>query len=191
MNVNDAIKKRRSIRRFKQEKVSRVSLRELLDSARLASSGGNMQKLRYIVIETEDIVKKVFEQTAWGGHVKPKRNPEWGVSAPLTFILLTASDPTGLLAVADASAAIQNMQLKATAMGLGCCWIGAFKAENVSEILELPEDIKPVFLLAIGVPDESPLQEDIENGDDTKYYLDDDDRLHVPKLTVDSLTQWV
>ena len=191
MDINDAIKRRRTIRQFQQEKVNKSDIIELLEVARLAPCGGNMQKIRFMVIETEDTVKKVFEQTAWGGHVKPKRNPEWGKTAPLTFLLVTAPATTGQIGAVDAAAAIQNMMLKATAIGLGCCWIGAFKADKVAEVLELPSEIKPLFLLAIGVPAESPLQEDIEAGDDIKYYLDDNNCLHVPKYTVDAITSWV
>ncbi len=191
MDVKDAIRRRRTIRQFKQEKVGKESIMKLIDAARFAPCGGNMQKLRFMVIEKEETVKKIFEQTVWGGHVKPRRNPEWGVSAPLSFILVTSPVNAGQVAVADAGAAIENMLLQAVGMGLGCCWIGAFKVDNVAEILQLSKDLKPVFLLAIGVPAESPLQEDIKEGDDVKYYLDDNNCLHVPKYTVDSITTWI
>jgi len=191
MKTKEAIQKRRTIRRYKQEMVSEADIRELLNAARLASCGGNMQRLRYIVVQSQDLVKKVFDETAWGGAVKPNRNPVWGENAPLSFILLTGPAGTSGLIHADAGAAIANMQLCATDMGLGCCWIGAYQKEPVKEILAMPENREPVYLLAIGYPDESPVQEDIEAGGVTKYYLDDEDVLHVPKYTIDALSEWV
>ncbi len=192
MNLSDAIKKRRSIRRYKQEPVGEKLLVELIDSARLAPSGGNMQHLRYIVIRTPELVQKVFSLTGWGGHVRPKRSPEWLKDAPPVFIAVVVSaEPLKNLKLihADAGAAIQNILLKAVDLGLGCCWIGNFK-EDVNSILGLGADTAVIYLVAVGHPDENPLQEDISNGDSTKYYLDDKDVLHVPKLKVETITEW-
>ena len=191
MNIKEAIEKRRTVRRFKQEIVKDDEIRELLNAARLASCGGNMQRIRYLVIQSGEIVHKIFNETAWAGLVKPNRNPEWGKSAPLTFILLTGPANPGAVVHADAGAAIENMQLCATEKGLGCCWIGAFKKKQVNEILALPQHKEPLYLLAVGYPDESPIQEDINADASPAYYLVDNDRLHVPKYTVDALTEWV
>ncbi len=191
MNTKEVIAKRRTIRRFKQELVSDNDIKELLNAARLASCGGNMQLLRYIVVKSQNLVKQVFEETAWGGLVNPNRNPVWGENAPLSFILLTCPANSSNLIHADAGAAIENMQLCATELGLGCCWIGAFQQDPVIKILSLPVDREPVYLLAVGYPDESPVQEDIDTGGSPKYYLDAADVLHVPKYTVDALSEWV
>lgn len=193
MEFIDTLKKRRTIRFYKQEKVGRGSLEKLLEAARLAPCGGNMQRLRYVVI-SEDVekVRAVFEQTAWGASVKPRRSPEWGKNAPLAFILLTCAGDGTSVAHADAGAAVQNMQLAATDLGLGCCWIGSFNHAKTAEILEVPEDVTTLYLVAVGHPEEAyPVSEDAVEGDSIKYYLDDDDRLHVPKLTVESLSQWI
>ena len=191
MKTKEAIEKRRTIRRFKQKSVSNDEIRELLDAARLASSGGNMQQIRFHVIQKNDVVKQVFDTTLWAAFVKPNRTPEWGKNAPLSFILLTGPENAGSLICADAGAAIENMQLCATEMGVGCCWIGSFGKEKVSTILSLPEDMEALYLLAVGYPDESPIQEDIDINGSPKYYLDEDDCLHVPKYTVDALTEWI
>jgi nitroreductase len=143
MELLEAIKKRRSIRKFKQLKVDDSILAELIDAARLAPCGGNMQQLRYIVIREPELIKKIFEITAWAGHVQPKRNPVIGVSAPTAFIAITSSakNPPH----ADAGAAIQNMMLRGLEFDLGFCWIGAFKPQKANEILGLPEGIRMNF----------------------------------------------
>ncbi len=192
MNLSDAIKNRRSIRRYKQKPVEDRLLLELIDSARFAPSASNLQQLRYIAITSPGTVKNIFLQTGWGGSVKPKRSPEWLKDAPLSFIAVIApaeSVKNFKHIYADAGAAIQNILLKAVELGFGTCWIGSFK-EEVNSILGLGPDTAVMYLVAVGYPDESPIQEDIGNGDSIKYYLDDKDVIHVPKLKVDAITQW-
>lgn len=190
MEFSTVVHGRRTVRRFKQIQVQESELREMLNAARLASSGGNLQPLRYIVVQQPELVSGIFENTAWGGLVKPRRNPEPGSTAPLTFIAVASSRDGSNILHADAGAAIQSMTLAAYALGLGCCWIGAFRRENVDIILNLPEDLTVIYLLAVGYPDEVPVQEDIAAGMAIQYYLDDHDVLHVPKLTVDAITEW-
>ena len=63
--------------------------------------------------------------------------------------------------------------------------------EKLHGLLGLQEKQEVFFLLAIGVPDEQPVSEDISDPKDVKYYLDDNNQLHVPKLTVDTITRWL
>lgn len=193
MDLKEVLEKRRTIRFYKQERVSRRLLEKLVEAARLAPCGGNMQRLRYIVIsEDREKVREVFEQTAWGAFVKPRRTPKWGVNAPPAFILLTAKGEVSQVVHADSGAAIQNMQLAATELGLGCCWIGSFNHEKIAEMLALPDEEAPIYLVAVGWPDEPwPIAEEAGEGDSVKYYLDDENRLHVPKLTLGALTEWI
>lgn len=192
MELSEAIRKRRTIRRYKQKPVEDKLLLELIDAARLAPSGGNMQQLRYIAVRNPENVRKVFSQTAWGGSVRPRRSPEWLKDAPSAFIAVTAASESLKnlkLIHADAGAAIQNILLRAVELGLGTCWIGSFK-EEVNTILELGGDTAVVYLVAVGYPDEYPVQEDIAAGESTKYYLDEKDVIHVPKLKPEAITSW-
>lgn len=190
MEFNELLKKRRTVRRFKQVQVFDKDVRYILEAARLASCGGNVQKLRYIVAQDKQLVKDIFENTAWAGLVSPKRSPEWGKNAPLTFIVITAPRDTEGVIQANAGAAVQSMEYAAVDAGLGACWIGAYKKENVEKILDLPEHEETLYLLAVGYPDEEPVHEDIDSGESMKYYLDDEDILHVPKFKIDAITQW-
>ena len=56
----------------------------------------------------------------------------------------------------DTAAAIENLLLLATSLGLGSCWVGAFDEEELKEVLELPENIKPLAVIPIGYPAEDP-----------------------------------
>lgn len=191
MTILEALKARRTIRLFKQANVSSDDLRDMLDAARQTSCACNGQLLRYVVVKSSDDVKNVFEQTAWAGLVKPRRTPVWGVSAPAAFIAVVGPKDANSMTYADAGAAIQSMQIAAYEKGLGCCWLGAINREKLHGLLGLQEKQEVFFLLAVGVPAEQPVSEDISDPKDVKYYLDDNNQLHVPKLTVDAITRWL
>ena len=191
MTILEALKARRTIRLFKQASVSSDDLRDMLDAARQTSCACNGQLLRYVVVKSSDDVKNVFEQTAWAGLVKPRRTPVWGVSAPAAFIAVVGPKDANSMTYADAGAAIQSMQIAAYEKGLGCCWLGAINREKLHGLLGLQEKQEVFFLLAVGVPAEQPVSEDISDPKDVKYYLDDNNQLHVPKLTVDAISKWL
>ena len=91
---------------------------------------------------------------------------------------------------ADAGAAIQSMEYAAWEENIGSCWIGPFNKEKTAEILELEKE-KLLFLVALGYKGEEPVQDEITLSDSPKYYLDENDVLHIPKYTVDAITKFV
>lgn len=190
MEFSDILKQRRSIRRFKQQEIPLSILTDLIDAAAVAPSGANNQPLRYVLIREKELLKAVFEQTAWGGHVRPRRDPEFGVTSPTAFLAVCAADqgnqtPTPAAAV-DAGAAIQSILFRAVDLGLGACWIGAFNRRNVNELLRL-DGLTAIYLVGLGYPAETPVLQRIRMGDSTKYFLDEQDVIHVPKYTVNDI----
>ena len=192
MEFSEAVLARRSIRRYRQERVGDDVLRKLIEFARVAPSGRNAQNLRFCVIRSRAMVKTVFDLTAWAGYVTPRRTPVWGKDAPDCFIAVTVDrEKQNPVTHADAGAAIQSILLGAVSLGLGTCWIGAFDKEKARERLGLPDDVQVLYLVALGYPAETPVLEDASDAGQPRYYLDENDRLHVPKLAVDDLTTWV
>ncbi len=188
--MKETLLRRRTIRFYKQVDVARKDLEDLIDVARTTSSASNSQLLRYIVVHTPQLAQEVFKHTAWAALVKPNRTPVWGVSAPRTFIAVIAPVDAKPITFADAGAAIQSMQALATHKGLGCCWLGAINRQRLKEIFKLNDAQQVLFLLAIGVPDEKPVSEDVDSPDKVDYYLDDKNVLHVPKLDAKSVATW-
>ncbi len=190
MEFSDILKQRRSIRRFKQEEIPLAVLKELVDAAALAPSAANNQPLRYVLIREKNLLKAVFEQTTWGGHVRPHRDPEFGVTSPVAFLAVCAADqgsqtPAPAAAV-DAGAAIQSALFRAADLGLGACWIGAFNRQKVNALLGL-DKLTVIYLVGLGVPAESPVLHRIHQDGSTKYYLDSEDVIHVPKYAADDI----
>ena len=82
-----------------------------------------------------------------------------------------------------------SMQFAAVQENLGTCWIGAFNAKEVSEILAIDASEQLIFLLAVGHPAETPVEDTIEANESVAYYLDGFDRLHVPKYKLEAVTR--
>ncbi len=190
MEFMEVATNRRTIRRYKQVQVLDKDLTYMIDMGRRVSCSANIQALRYIIIQNKSLVNDLFETTSWAGFVTPRRTPEFGKNAPLTFIAIYTPGEKGEVIHADAGAAIQAMQFAACDVGLGTCWIGAFNKKRASEILQIPAESRLLYLLAVGYPDEEPVQDDISLDDSAKYYLDDADVLHVPKYKVEAVTDW-
>jgi hypothetical protein len=79
----------------------------------------------------------------------------------------------------DAGAAIENLLLAAWEKGLGGCWIASIDRDRLRTILNVPEHLDIDSVISLGYPAEQPVGEEMT--DSVKYYLDDDDTLHVPK----------
>ena len=179
MDVYEAIKSRRSIRRFKQEAIDGAILERMVDAGRVAPSGANCQPVEFILVTEPGLCKQVFETTAWAGRVTPRRTPKPGQEPTAWIVVLLNSQRGPATAKADAAAAIENMILVAAEEGIGSCWIGSVKREELVKILNISEYCKIDSVVALGYPDESPVAEDTD--EDIAYYLDDNDVLHVPK----------
>ena len=179
MNVYEAITTRRTIRRFKQKAIDSAILERIVNAGRLAPSAANCQPVEFILVTEPDLRKQVFDTTAWGGRVTPRRTPQPGQEPTAWVVVLLNSQRGSLEAKADAAAAIVNMILTAVEKGIGSCWIGSVKREELAKILNIPEYCKIDSVVALGYSDESPVTED--TNEDIAYYLDDKDVLHVPK----------
>ena len=150
MDVMEAVKGRRSIRQFSEKPVEREQLGRLLEAARWAPSGGNLQKWRFVVVTSasqRELVKKFAP----------------GIFAvPTAFIVVCAEVEADAnewkqrLYLADCSIASQNIMLAAYEMGIGTCVALSYAKSAISEILELPENVEPMLVVTLGYPAEDP-----------------------------------
>lgn len=188
MDLTELIKSRRSVRLFKQEPIGTDILLELVDAARFAPSAANRQPLEYIAVTEPGLCEKTFEQLAWAAYVQPRRNPPAG-KRPTAYIvvLINSEAELGDYGRVDAAAAIQNILLAARAKGIGTCWLGSVQREALAAVLGVPGKYRIDSVIALGIADEEPLVEDCA-GDSIKYYLDENDRLHVPKRPLKKVT---
>jgi len=157
MELDKAIKNRRSIRKYKSEPIPESDLKKILEAGRWAPSSGNTQPLEIVVIEKEKQRKRIAEAA----------NDHSFISEAPTVLVACANVPRtrrrygergeNMYIFQDTAAAIQNILLKAYSLGYGSCWVGSFQDQEVEKIINAPEEIKAVAIVTLGIPKESPL----------------------------------
>lgn len=180
MNVREAIENRRTIRKFSDTPIDRADLHELIDCARLAAYGANLQPLKFRTVLDKGELERIFPCIKWAGYLQDG-TPKDGEKPNAYIAILGDTDikPNGAFET-DAGAAVTTMMLRATELSLGTCWIGAINREKIAKELSLPENLKLLYLLAVGVPMQESKICDMKDGD-VKYFMGDDGVLNVPK----------
>ncbi|HOV83178.1 MAG TPA: nitroreductase family protein [Methanothrix sp.] len=152
MEVMEAIRSRRSIRRYQDRPVEPDRLMRVLEAGRIAPSAKNLQDWKFIVVRDGEKRRRLSE-AAMG-------QPQ--VAAAPVVIVACATKPENILPCGqhcypiDLSIALDHMSLAAVAEGLGTCWIGAFYEDRVKEVLGIPAGVRVTSLLTLGYPAESP-----------------------------------
>lgn len=146
------IKERKSVRHYEQKEVAEKDINTILTAAMAAPTAGNKQPWEFIVIKNREKLDNLAEYLPHGKFLK---------NAPLAIIVAGNMDRafTGEekdLWVQDTSAATENLLLAAEAIGLGAVWTAVYpmqdRVKNVSEFLNLPQNVIPLNVIIIGYP---------------------------------------
>ncbi|MGE4289596.1 MAG: nitroreductase family protein [Salinivirgaceae bacterium] len=184
--LRQLVLKNRSYRRFNQAKsISREQLLELVDLARLSASARNQQSLKFYLSNTEAQNKQVFECLAWAGYLKDWPGPVEG-ERPAAYIVICNDTTIAKNHFCDEGIAAQSILLGAVEMGLGGCMIAAINKPKLATILNLPEHLELLLVLALGEPTEQVVIDEIKQGD-YKYWRDNEQVHHVPKRSLEEL----
>lgn len=185
MELKEVIASRRSIRKFRPDPIPDSFINELLEAARLAPSGTNLQPWRFIVVKSPEIRGKLKEAFFLG----------FIAQAPVLFVCCAdlksigttgnrivelkeagafagtdlenfdpSSYPVGQMAEEAARAylslnvaiAVEHLVLRATDLGLGSCWTMMYSPKKLKRILGLDEHLHIVTVVPVGYPDQSP-----------------------------------
>lgn len=155
MDILDIIKSRRSIRDFSDKEIPDGLVRSLIEAIQWAPSAGNLQSRKFFFVWNKQTKTRLS---------KAALDQKFIIQAPLAIVACSdnriqsryGERGTRLYAIQDVAASIQNVLLTAHALGLGSVWIGAFRDEEVSDALQLPDYLKPVALIAVGYPLKTP-----------------------------------
>ena len=148
MEVMEAIRGRRAVRRFTGEKVSLEDMKKILEAGIWAPSGSNVQPWEFILVMDEDNIEKV----------KMISPGLFGNPSALVVLCINRrrAERAGKLgeesALMDVSMAAQNMMLAAYSMGVGSCPVLSFNKAALRELLDIPEHVEPVLILTFGYP---------------------------------------
>lgn len=154
MSVLEVILKRRSIRKYREDPVPEHVLHRLLEAARWAPSGKNLQPWKFILVKDRDIKKRLAQAAAGQGFI---------AKAPVVIAACGFPDECysrmGRYMKSwpvDVAIALEHLILQGWEEGLGTCWIGAFEEKEVKRILHIPDHVKVLALTPIGYPAEIP-----------------------------------
>lgn len=141
---------RRSIRRFLDKPVESEKLDRILKAGMQAPSAHNGQPWEFLVITEQNIKDAVSKMSPWAGMV---------AKAPVTIIVLGNIDTPNVRWIQqDLSACTQNILLQIAEEGLGGCWMGFYpdeeRVKKCSEYFNLPKNIIPFSLIALGYSDD-------------------------------------
>ena len=142
-----AIMQRRSIRSYKPDPIPEDDLRTILEAGRQAPSAGNRQPWEFVVVRDRQQRCDLAQAC---------KNQVWMAEAPVIVCGVGLPQVSERWWRVDTAIAMQNMILAAWALGYGTCWVGAFEEDQVRQVLAIPEDLCPVALTPIGVPDDRP-----------------------------------
>lgn len=188
--LKDLILKNRSYRGFNENRaITRQELTDMVDCARLTASFVNAQPLKYYIAWEKEEVSKIQALTKWARGLPELQLPHPGM-CPTGFIVIlqdTAIGDSLARFQKDCGIVAQTILLRATEMGLGGCMIGNFGAGSVKEALNLPEHLAPLLIVAIGEPAETVVIREIESGESTGYYRNEQDVHYVPKRKLDDI----
>ncbi len=182
MSIKDALKQRRSIRKYTSQPVPDTLVMEVLEAASYAPSAHNSQPWRFIILRDDKVKRELAEQMAeaWAADLKKDgatiekekviERRDRLANAPV--LILACLTMEGLrtfpdmekqqferdLAVESLGAGLENLLLAAHAVGLGACWFcaPAFCKDTVRNVLKIPVSVEPSALIALGYPAESP-----------------------------------
>ncbi len=186
MDIEDVIYKRRTIRRFKQDPIPIDTLKKLINFARVAPAGNNIQCVEYIIVHTPEMREKLFPLVKWAGSLpKEERDPEIDRRPTAYIIVLINTNIKKSYFEFDIGAAVENILLGAVKYGIGSCWMGNINARRIRALLELPDYYEITHVISLGFRDEKSVIEPYK--DSFKYWKDDEGIMHIPKRSLDNI----
>ena len=146
--VLEAIKKRKSVRRYLDKKIPEDILKEIMEAARLAPSASNRQPWKLVIVQDKELRQQLIQASRNQSFVGEASVVIAGCATNINHIM-----PNGVHSYpVDLAIALDHISLQAVELGLGTCWIGAFNQEKVKEILHITDDVTVVCLMTMGYP---------------------------------------
>jgi nitroreductase len=148
MDALEAIRRRRSVRRYTGDPIPREDLEKIVDAGRLAPTGNNRQPWDFIVVTDRAMIDRLKVAAGWMDKAGA--------------IIAVVLDPSSRWWLEDGSAAVENMLIASTALGYGSCWLEGYtlpREEEFKALLGVPEGKRLLTLVPFGVPAERPTVE--------------------------------
>lgn len=155
MDIIEAIKSRKSVRKFSDKKIDSDKLINILEATRFAPSAFNRQEWRFIVVKDPETIHKL---------VKEAKTLPFVAQAPVVIVACAkSSGPTMSCGqpcfVIDVAIALDHMSLAAMEYDVSSCWVSIFNENVVKKIFGVPEKVRVIALMLLGYPSEQIFSE--------------------------------
>ncbi|WP_036612493.1 nitroreductase family protein [Oribacterium sp. P6A1] len=180
----DIVIKNRSYRGYNEDrKITKEELFDLIDTARITASAANKQPLKYYIAQEKEEVEGILGLTRWGGALPELHLPKDGTHPAAFVVILQDKDiqPNTQAVMIDVGIAAQTLLLAAAEKDLGGLMIRNFGLEPLTEYLNLPENLVPLLVIALGEPAETVKLVDLPKDGSINYYRDENGTHFVPK----------
>ncbi len=141
MDVSEAIRTQRAVRRFTEQPLPEEAIRAILNAGRRAQSSKNTQPWQFVAIRDKNTLKQLAECGAYAGHL----------AGAACGVALISPNPTGF----DLGQAAACMQLAAWELGIGSCIASIYEPERAKALLGVPAGLHFDIALSFGYPDPS------------------------------------
>lgn len=186
-SIDNLILKNRCYRRFNEKKkISEQTIIDMIDLARLCPCSRNIQPLRYKIILHENERKKLFPLLGWANYLDDWKGPVSG-ERPAGYVIVMGDTDLADSFDVDAGMAIQSIRLIAMSRGLGSCVIAAFDANKMKNMLDLPRQLKVLYVIPMGEPKEEVKLSQVGVEGDFRYYRDEGGVHFVPKRKLEDI----
>ena len=143
MNVSDAIRTKRAVRKFQEKSLTEETMRAILNAGRRSQSSKNNQDWRFIAVTDKAVLKELSQCGEWAGHI---------AGAALAVAILTPSPGEKFQYLFDAGQSAAFMQLAAWELGIGSCPASIYDSEKAREVLGFPPEWHVRLALSFGYP---------------------------------------
>ncbi len=143
MDVFEALTNRKSVRSYLQTPVPDEVLAKVMEAARLAPSAGNVQPWHFIIVKDEEKRVRIAKGCRYGKFLD---------ESPVVIVACGDKRASPSWYAVETAMALEHVVIASTALGLGTCWIGMFKEEEIRSMLNLPGRFEIIALMALGYP---------------------------------------
>lgn len=156
MELYEAIRGRRSIRKYLDKSVEYEKIAVVLEAGSHAPSSGDLRDFKFILVTKHELIQEIAQNST---------EQYWIETAPVLIVVCAETGRNKeyygdrgekLYSIQNSAAATQNMLLQAYEQGLSSCWIGSFDEEKIRIIIKAPENVRPQAILTLGYADEEP-----------------------------------
>lgn len=185
--IKDLLTRNRSYRIFDESsEIDCETLRDFIELARLTSSRGNRQPLKYMLSCNKETNEKVFRNIFWAKQLKNWAGHQKG-EKPTAYIIVLGDTTISKEFAFDTGLACQSILIGAVEAGYGGCMINNINRELLRKDFDIDNIFEIMIVLALGKPKQESIIEKIGSDGSLSYWFDDENNNHVPKRSLDEL----